>query len=172
VKDELKEDCRKVAESIVKDYPGIEAEYVYDQMQQNLRWIPEFDELSAQFLWSVANLICREARAKGLFSSVQYDYRPSDVHKILETAFLDDVDRRHVPDDARSMDDHDDIEVMADVLWALDGMGWLDRERIESKYKFGVEPEGYHRERLDEAVERLTERLNSYSRGSKRGNMG
>jgi DNA-directed RNA polymerase specialized sigma24 family protein len=164
----------QASRSVARDYPGVDADDIYQELcvfvLENERYLkPEETAGTRYILYRAAHIYARKERAAGLFASVQYDYRPSDVRAILETAFSEPemwLDAQ-VPDDAvsRKTSGVDGLDVTLDVRNALRELSPVDHGAIFGRYADGVVPEAgsAERKRLDRAVHRLTEAVNTFT---------
>ncbi len=163
-----------LARSIARSYPGVEQDDMYQALclfvLQHGQDLDPANEASCRYvLTKAAHVYAGEQRAEALGNTAQYNYRPDDVRRILETGSLDD-DREqwvhvHVPHDARSLKGNAALEVTLDVRRALDELAYVHYEAIHSRYVLGEVPlaGSAGRKALDRAVERLVETLNGYS---------
>src|ERR1044071_32911 len=169
--DDLAELIDRVAKNVAKDYPGIDWEDVRQELVVfvlkngksiklkneggNPRWL----------LDRVAQMYCKDVRTEHLILSPQYAYRPSDVKKILDTAFSPErIDETHIPEDAVSLDGIDSLQIASDVKAAYSKLKPELRESIFRKHALNQNPgnETYERKKYNRAINELTHRLNSY----------
>lgn len=164
----------RIAQQVAADYPDVEWEDVRQELCKFV--IEKGDSLVweggggsvKKILRRVASSYCKDERTSQQYLSSQYSYRPSDVMKILETAW--DVTERYVPEDAQSLKaDVDGLDLSSDVKQAMSLLSEDQRLAIFSRYYMGIIPEhaSYDRKRLNAAIRELTKALNSY-RGHKR----
>lgn len=197
--EDLELDIIRAARDVAKDYPDIDWEDVRQELALfvikhgksiklredggNPRWL----------LKRVAQTYCKEQRTQHLSMSPQYAYKPSDVKKILETAFFaDDISKMDVPEDAYSplegtvktyAREDENGEVQIDVMYAFHEAVGVElasdvkaalkrikpeyREAIFKRYVLGEIPDNasWERKKLNKAINDLTLKLNSY-RGS------
>jgi DNA-directed RNA polymerase specialized sigma24 family protein len=161
----------RVARNVAKDYPDIDWEDVRQELcvfvlshgssiklkheGGNPKWLLE----------RVAQTYCKNVRTQHLILSAQYAYKPSDVKKILETAFFPErVSETHIPDDAVSLDGIDDIQISSDVMAAYAKLKPELQAALFRRYALNQIPgnETYDRKKLNRAVNELTYRLNQY----------
>lgn len=162
----------RVAKQIASDYPDVAWEDIRSGLcifvMQNAESIKTRDEGGNPnwLLKRVAGTLCKEERAQQHRVSVQYSYRPSDVAKILETAFsVETLDKTHVPEDAESMKSGaDEIEIASDIRDAYNRLPVDLRAAIFTRYALGEIPDNasYERKKLNKAVKELTRIVNSY----------
>lgn len=171
---------RKVVVFVSHDFPDIDR----DDLSQDLWvWLMKQHNLinHGPDRSGVVTIVRRRARFQAwqirkehLQQTAQYSYRNSDVRKILETVFdYMTWQNGFVPKDARSplrtasgmvVDPTDAIDVRADVTWAFETLSEAHRKALLFRYRDGEEPAGGSSERrqLNRAIERLTDRMNSY----------
>lgn len=165
-----------VAKNVAKDYPDVEWEDLRQDMSMfvvqhgksiklkedggNPRWLLE----------RVAQTAAKRIRTQHLILTSQYAYRPSDVKKILETAFFpEQMESTQVPEDAISLDQIDSLQVSSDVMAAYDLLKPEWKEVLFRRYALNQIPsnETYERKKLNKAINELTFRLNSYRGAAK-----
>lgn len=147
IDDDLSRRCWQISEVVAKDFPNVTPEDLYVDLG-TLFWSYTSKELSTTVLYDSVTILAESRRATHLQQSAQYDYRPSEVEKILE----------HVWDEHREFSVEE-----ADVAFELRRLEWNDYILLESIYRDGGPPAPEYRVRHREALERLTDRLNSYS---------
>lgn len=162
----------RVAKQVASDYPDVQWEDIRSGLcifvMENAKSIKLRDEGGNPnwLLKRVAGTLCKEERAQQHRVSVQYSYRPSDVSRILETAFsIEHIDKTHVPDDAVSLKSgFDGVEVALDIRDAYNRLNGDMKESIFKRYALGEIPDNasYERKKLNKAVKELTQILNSY----------
>jgi DNA-directed RNA polymerase specialized sigma24 family protein len=162
----------RVAKNIASDYPDVDWEDIRSGLcifvMQNAESIKTREEGGNPnwLLKRVAGTLCKEERAQQHRVSVQYSYRPSDVSKILETAFsVESLDKTHVPEDAESMKSGaDEIEVASDIRDAYNRLPDDLKVAIFTRYALGEVPDNasYERKKLNKAIRELTRIVNSY----------
>lgn len=163
----------KIARFIAYDFPNIEEDELKNEMVVHLlakrpKKGPD-DQILYRTLHRCAKMYALRRRTQDLDKTSQYEYRPSDVRRMLETLFHPDQwDRTYVPDDARSVDvgGDDRIELTADVKWALELLRMGDVLLIKRKYKLRDKLDDKTERACRRAVDRLTIVLNSYARGN------
>jgi hypothetical protein len=160
--------------TVARDYPGVDSDDLYQSLclwvLENAKWLKTDEEAGCKYIiYRAAHIIARQERAESLHRCAQYDYRPADVRKILESVFEPAENRlqAHVPDDGASLKKTgmDGIEVTLDVMAAVDELGIIEADAIVSRYRDGIIPDAdsSERKRLDRAVHKLTDLVNSYS---------
>ncbi|MGI5245459.1 hypothetical protein [Dactylosporangium sp. CA-139066] len=160
--------------AVAREYPGVDSDDVYQSLcvwvLENASYLKTDEVAGCRYiLYRAAHIIARKERTEALQSCVQYDYTPADVRKILETAFDDSETwlKAHVPADGASLKatGMDGIEVTLDIRAAVAELGEGDASAIFSRYADGIVPEAgsAERKRLDRAVHKLTELVNTYS---------
>lgn len=162
----------RVARQVASDYPDVEWEDIRSGLcifvMQNANSIKMRNEGGNPnwLLKRVAGTLCKEERAQQHRVSVQYSYRPSDVSRILETAFsVEHIDKTHVPDDAVSLKSgFDGVEIALDIRDAYNRLNMDMKESVFRRYALGEVPDNasYERKKLNKAVKELTRILNSY----------
>lgn len=162
----------RVAKQVASDYPDVQWEDIRSGLcifvMENAKSIKLRDEGGNPnwLLKRVAGTLCKEERAQQHRVSVQYSYKPSDVSRILETAFsVEHLDKTYVPDDAVSLKHgSDSIELASDVRDAYGRLPLDLKESIFRRYALGEIPDNasYERKKLNRAVRELTRILNSY----------
>lgn len=167
-----KEIVEQAARFVAKDYPDIETDDIAQELYIILLQKPELlereDDSLTSFLYGAARIIGKKIRGVHLYLSPQYSYRTSDVRRILETTFdYSEWQGGFTPGDDYSEYDDNDIVMRVDVKWAFELMREDQQQAVLSRYRDGVIPNSATPERrtLDRAVSRLTEILNTYSRG-------
>jgi hypothetical protein len=162
----------QAARFVAKDYPDIETEDIAQELYIILIQKPELldrdDDTLSPFLYGAARIVAKKIRGVHLYLSPQYSYRTSDVRRILETTFdYSEWQGGFSPGDDYSEYDDNDIVMRIDVKWAFELMREDQQQAVLSRYRDGVVPSSATPERrtLDRAVSRLTEILNTYSRG-------
>lgn len=159
------------ARKVTFDYPEVEYEdltqelyLTFLQYQDTIRSEDEGGNPSALFN-KIARQIASRIRTESLRATSQYNYRPSDLRRILETVYNQEMwPHAVVPEDAISIKGNDPIEISSDVAAALDRLPDVYRQAIEKRYKFGEVPTNgtYERKRLNLAISALADTLNSY----------
>ncbi len=164
-----------VARTVAREYPGVDHEDLYQDM---CLWVLEHggslkieEEKGTRYIiYRAAHILAGQERAEQLRMTAQYNYRPADVRRILETAFggREEWLQSFVPDDAASIKSTgtDGLDVTIDVRTAIEEMSPEDAEIIMSRYARGLvpDPNSAERKRLNRAVDRLCESINSYTR--------
>lgn len=169
--EDLAVEIDRVAKSTAADYPDIDWQDVRQELALFVLTNGESIKLRDEggnpirFLRLVAQSYCLKLRSQHHSLSPQYAYRPSDIKKILETAFsVDDVMNTYVPEDAVSMKGIDQIELASDVKAAYDRLKPDEKVSIFKRYALGIIPDNASNERkkLNLAVKRLAYKLNTY----------
>lgn len=169
--EDLSVDIDRVAKRVAADYPDIDWEDVRQELVVFVMANGPSIKLRAEggnpvrFLNLVAQSYCLKLRTQHHTLSVQYAYRPSDIKRILETAFsVDDIMETYVPDDAKSMRGLDEVEIASDVKAAYDRLNMDEKATIFKRYALGIIPDNASNERkkLNNAVKKLTYKLNTY----------
>lgn len=162
----------KISKQVASDYPDVDWEDIRGGVclfvieNKNSLKSKEEGGNPNWILRRVANQLCKEERVQHLQLSSQYSYRPSDVAKILETAWTTDaIDGTHVPEDATSQKPSSDpLDLASDVRAAYDTLSEDLKITIFMRYALGEIPDNrsYERKRLNKAIKELTLRLNRY----------
>lgn len=162
-----------MSRSVSRSYPGVEADDIYQELclfvlQHGDSLDVENESGCRHILARAAHIYAGAERAAGLSATCQYNYRPQDVRKILETALNSDREswpHCHVPEDAKSLKGSAAIEVALDIRMALEELACTDASALRSRYQYGEvpDPTSAARKRLDRAVDRLCEALNGFS---------
>lgn len=169
--EDLAETIDRVARRVAGDYPDIDWEDVRQELAlfvlTNGEGIKLWNEGGnpAWLLNRVAQTFCMKVRTQHMSLSPQYAYKPSDVKKILETAFsVEEVMDTYVPDDAKSMKGLDEVEIASDVKAAYDRLNQDEKATIFKRYALGWVPDNasYERKKLNAAIKKLTHKLNTY----------
>lgn len=184
----------RVARKVSADYPDIDWEDVRQELVvfvlehgKSIK-LREHGGNPSWLLNRVAQSYCLKVRSQHMSLTPQYAYRPSDIKKILETAFFPDSRAEtHVPDDARNplsntftvydqdgagsgVKDRDPflevdaMEVASDVMAAYGRLNEDEKRSIFLRYAIGQIPDNssYERKKLNHAVKKLTYKLNTY----------
>lgn len=162
----------RVAKQVASDYPDVSWEDIRGGLCifviENEKSIKTREEGGNPnwLLKRVAGTLCKNERVGQLSLSPQYAYRPSDVSKILETAFsVEFIDKTHVPEDAVSMKSGtDEIEIASDIRDAYTRLPLDLKQTIFRRFALGEIPDNasYERKKLNKAVKELTRILNNY----------
>lgn len=170
-----------VAKKVSKDFPSIEYDDIYQQLWEfALTYGHLYDSQNCRgLLFRVATIYAWDERKEQLKSTCQYDYRTSDVRKMLETQFdHEDWELTYVPPDAKStiiptepgaVWYTDQIELSSEIAWGLKRLKRRYKpyyDAILSRYGDGQVPLNASKDRktLDRAILALTEILNFYDR--------
>ncbi len=166
-----------IAPSVARGYPGVDKDDLYQELcvwvLENGHRLDLGHAAGCRYILNrAAHIFCKRERAAQLQRHSQYNYRPADVRKMLEAAMSGDPLERldtHVPADAASAKETgtDGLDLAMDVRVSADSLPEADQKSIYGRYVLGVVPEAdsAERKRLDRAVDRLTDELNSYSSG-------
>ncbi len=190
--EDLKSDIDTVARVVAKDYPDIDWEDLRQHLclyiLENGKSIKlkEHGGNPKRLLFLIAKTYAKKLRVQHMTLSPQYSYRPSDVSLILENAWQGVSAASYVPDDARDklsrtftqydpdgsfktkdVDPYhfpDAMEVASDVRKAFAGLKPIHQEAIFRRFALNEKPsnETWDRKRLNQAVNELTYRLNTY----------
>lgn len=161
----------RVAKRVAADYPDIEWVDVRQELALFVLTNGESIKLRDDggnptwLLNRVAQTYCLKVRTQHMSLSPQYAYRPSDVKKILETAFsVENIMQTYVPDDAVSMKGLDEVEIASDVKAAYDRLNQEEKTAVFRRYALGEVPDNasYERKKLNAAIKKLTHKLNTY----------
>lgn len=193
--EDLSDSIDRVARKTAQDWPDVDWE---DVRQELVLFVLEhgssikLKDEGGNPVWllgRVARTYCGKQRVQHLSLSTQYAYRPSDVKKILETAFdAIGITDTHIPLDARShlhgtvrvhinpddksasvvdydpFKDVDAVEIASDVKAAYERLKPDERASIFRRYGLGEIPDNnsYERKKLNTAIKNLTHKLNTY----------
>lgn len=161
----------KISKQVSADYPDIDWQDVRGEIclfVLSTKSLKSKDEGGnpGWILRRVGTNFCKKERVQQLYLSPQYSYRPSDVVKILETAWSSNtLDKTYVPEDAASLAGvSDPLDLASDIREAYDTLSGDLKKSIFMRYALGEIPEknSYARKRLNQAVKELTQRLNGY----------
>lgn len=162
-----------LSRSVARSYPGVDADDIYQELclfvlQHGNSLDVENEAGCRHILGRTAHIYAGQERSASLTATCQYNYRPQDVRKILETALNDDREawpHCHVPEDAKSLKGSAAIEVTLDIRMAMEELPYADACALLSRYRDGEvpDPTSAERKRLDRAVDRLCEALNGFS---------
>lgn len=174
---EVLPEVERIAKRTASDFPDVDWRDVSQHLSvlllsnQALEWKGGGGSVK-RILNLSARSFCLRERACQNQTSVQYSYRPSDVGRILETAFSDyEVSDTFVPDDAVSIKaSADALDLASDVHHSWTQLNDEDRKIIFSRYALGIIPDNasYERKKLNKAVNRLTRILNNYTPTNRR----
>lgn len=162
----------RVAKFVAWDFPNITYEDLYQSLWVFVLETPSLDA-NRQGVYTLltkkAKTIAWDTRKEDLRLTSQYSYRTSDVREILEGIFeYESWAKGYCPADAVGDDRMGSVDVRADVTWALEKLPPQYQDIIYSRFRNNVqfEPHSAERRRLNRAVKRLTDVLNSYYRSS------
>ena len=174
--EELLPDIENIARVVASDYPDIDWRDVRQHLclfvleKKTAFKVEDSGWGAKKILKRVAQQFCKDERNQQNYLSAQYSYRPSDVTKILETAWsIAEITDTYVPEDAVSVkNDADPLDLASDVRQAYESLPDDLRASIFSRYALGEVPlnASYERKKLNKAVKELTRILNTY-RGSR-----
>lgn len=171
----FREVIEKVSRSVVKDFPDLE----YDDLTQELYLAvlthrdtipePSAEDDQSNLILHIAKNYARKNRTQALNLSPQYNYRQSDVRKILEESmwyYSQWTDGYTPEDDPSEYRQIDPIIARSDIAWAIDFLPSHYKNAIIGRFKEGMIPQTGTAEysRLDRALRKLTDILNSYKR--------
>lgn len=154
------------------DFPNVTSDDLYQDLWVFVLETPALDPNNPgvyTVLARKAKTIAWDQRRADLQFTAQYSYRTSDVREILEGIYeYESWARGYCPADAIGGDRMGSVDVRADVTWAMEKLPSQYREIIESRYRNNTQFEAHsaERRRLNRAIKRLTDTLNSYYRGS------
>lgn len=165
----------RVSKSVCKDFPDLEVEDLSQELylavltHRDTIPTPDEDNDPTALILHIAKIYARKNRAQGLTVSAQYNYRQSDVRKILEESmwFYSQWSEGYVPEDDPSEYRHSDsIIARADISWAIERLPEHYKEAILNRFKLGMIPQQATPEyrKLDRSLRKLTDILNSYKR--------
>lgn len=168
--EEVLPEVEDIAKRVARDYPEVDWRDVSQHLalllleNESLYWSD--GQAVKRILRLAATGFCKRERAIQLHTTSQYDYRPSDVARILETAFNSyEAENTYVPEDAHSIKrSADSLDMASDVKMAWERLSDEDRKIIFIRYGLGVVPDNasYERKKLNKSVSKLTRLLNSY----------
>lgn len=162
----------QISRFVAHDFPNVEQDEIKTELTV---WLmerkpsqPPDNRLLFRALRRRAKGYALYQRSVALHKSVQYEYRPSDVRRILEDLWVSDRASQFVPGDARSTMDTsmDGSDTAADISWALELLPETDYFLLCRKYRFAHTLEDSQERKIRRIVDRLTDILNSYARGS------
>lgn len=163
---------QRLARYICRDYPDVDSEELEHTLWVHILTYPSLD-IHNPGCWNLMKRIAAEKawdqRKEQLNISSQYSYTVHDVCRILETSFFyNDWESGYVPEDARSKDAMDGVEVRSDVMQAFYRLKPKSYQHaILGCYRDGVTPAGSSNEGklLARAVDKLVTLLNWYWNG-------
>lgn len=161
----------KIASSVSRDFPGIEQEDISQQLyltvMTNRSTFKHPDNAGVTgALWRIAKQYATQLRAEALHLSAQYAYRPSDVRQILEHTF----DRAEwfdteVPEDARSLKaSADQLDLQSDIKWGWSQLHITEMQLVFRRYALKEDLNDADRRKLNRAIEKLVDVVNTYPR--------
>ena len=184
---ELQASCRRVAGIVSRDYSAVEAEDLEQELFLEAWRVGDRVENLDAWLFKAANGIAADLHEKVMKCKgySQYEYTSAVVRRVLEYSFTyTNWESLPLPDSARSAprtaraqwdedaqadvyqqvnDPTDARDVAADIQRVLDLLGSEDRQRIISRYKYGIVPDtDSEKKKLYRAVDKLTKKLNAY----------
>lgn len=165
----------KISESVSKDFPSIDPQDVFSSLYERLYTLERAsldvrDPGVQAWLREEAQRIAWTIRTEQLRLTSQYEYRVSDVARIMETVFCrEDWPSGFTPADARNEWDHlAPLEVRMDVCAAFLALDEELREVLIARYYDQQVPEAGTREagRLRHSLNVLTNFMNSWKKAS------
>ena len=161
----------KISASVGRDYPGVDQEdisqHLYLTILENRDHFRSPDHAGVTgALWRIAKGHAGQLRAEALHLSPQYAYRPSDVRQILEHTF----DRAEwfeteVPEDARSIKaSADQLDLQSDIKWGWSQLHITEMQLIFRRYGLKEDLGDADRRKLNRAIEKLVDVVNTYPR--------
>lgn len=161
----------KISASVARDFPGVDqddiSQHLYLTILTNRKNFKSPDNAGVTgALWRIAKDHATQLRAEALHLSAQYAYRPSDVRKILENTF----DRAEwfdteVPEDARSLKDSaDELDLQSDIKWGWSQLHITEMQLVFRRYALKEDLGEADRRKLNRAIEKLVDVVNTYPR--------
>ena len=158
----------KSARFVAHDFPGVDEDDIiqslWEMVLKNRHRLDIDAGKTSGILVKSAKLIAWEQRKNDLYATGQYNYRPSDVRKILKDAISNETwNNTFVPIDAKSMTNIDSWDVSADVKWAFRKLSEQQKEAIlKWLLPNEIELSTAERKRVDRGVDKITDMLNFY----------
>lgn len=161
----------KIAGSVARDFPGVDSDdisqHLFLTILENRANFKHPDNAGVTgALWRIAKDYAGQLRAEALHLSPQYAYRPSDIRKILEHTF----DRSEwydtiVPEDAKSLKDSaDELDLQSDIKWGWSQLHITEMQLVFRRYALKEDLEDSERRKLNRAIEKLVDVVNTYPR--------
>lgn len=165
----------KVTKSVCKDFPDLEAEDLSQELylavltHRDKIPMPDEDNDPTALILVIAKQYARKNRTQALSLSAQYNYRQSDVRKILEESmwYYTEWPEGWTPEDDPSEYRHmDSVIARADIAWAIDYLPAHYKDAILTRFRDGIIPQQATPEyrKLDRSLRKLTDILNQYKR--------
>lgn len=161
----------RVSVSVARDFPDSDSEDIAQHL-----WVVLLEKQEkfkdpdgagvVGALFQIAKAHGMKLRSQALHISPQYAYRTTDIKRILETVF----DRTKwmggwVPEDAESIKDSADaLDLQSDISWGVTQLPEADRQVLGKRFVARDELEEAERKRLQRAIEKLTDIVNTYPR--------
>jgi hypothetical protein len=170
--EKLLPDIEDVARKVASDYPDVDWQDVRGELSLFVIEQGEYIKTKEDggnpkwILREVAQQVCRKERSWQNHVSPQYSYRPSDVRKMLETAWsVEELENTYVPEDAESYKKGNDaLDIASDIRLAYNKLPEEYKISIFKRYALGEVPDNasYERKKLNKSVNELTKIVNSY----------
>lgn len=166
-----KDSVTRISSSVARDFPDSTAEdisqhlWVFLLENQDKFKDPDGSGVTAA-LFRMAKQYATRLRSEALHLSPQYAYRTSDIKKILETVF----ERSKwmtgwVPEDAESIKNSADaLDLQSDISWGIEQLSEPERQVLGKRFVARDELDDKDRKRLQRAIEKLTDVVNTYPR--------
>lgn len=161
----------RIAHSVGRDFTGCDPEdisqHLFLLILENRSKFKSPDDYGVTgALWKAAKMYAREQRSLGLHISVQYAYELPDIRSILEHTFTQEQWMlTEIPEDAESIRGAADaLDLQSDIKWAWTQLHIDERKVIFEKYALKEELNATKRKRLQRALEKLQEIVNTYPR--------
>lgn len=166
--EELTELADKVAKSKAREYPGIEAEDIRQEIL--VRVLESPDSLTGfgggalrRTFEAVATRYCATERYRYTFHSGQYVYTPDEVRALFEEAFYDPGAWEHPPVKESyelSITSGGVVVALWDLREAFGALKPAEKEVIEARYRNGFTLTETERKRCNRAIDSATRILN------------
>lgn len=161
----------RTARFVARDFPEVDEEDLFQDVMlevlTNDKLVNPDDFGMPTALSRFATKKAWEYRTQGLYLSVQYAYRPSDVKRILQTVFLDEGARfTYQPEDMESFYEDDRLVANSDIKYAFDRLPPQYKEIIFKVFalKWEFDNNSAERKRLNRAIDRMVQILNTYNK--------
>lgn len=162
----------RISSFVAHDFPNLDEAEIRGEltlaMMESRPDVAPDDRALYRVLLGRARRYAVQQRTEDLSKTSQYEYRPSEVRRMLEEVFdpLEWVNT-YVPQDAKSIDlgGCDAIELTADISWAMDLLPEKDRGLLRKRYEDQEDLSITQDRALLRTIDRLTNILNSYARG-------
>lgn len=177
--------AKRIAKSVAYDYPDVEAEDLEQDLYVkilSLGWQNPDDQSVVPILRKTAKDQAAKERAEHLIQSPQYSYRTSDVRRILKRVFDDWVSSSsftNTDDEGAALPNHDHTVDYDDLLveysdvkraWEMTPLHY--RKVIFERYALNWEFDSAGERKVQRAVARLTDCLNTYQPRSRHDGPG